>query len=510
MSRIKEDPPREKAFLDKNAREGSQLEFMLAKGGLPGSFFETYSAFCNARGGRIYIGIAELPDHSIVPGMLTEDEVNKLKADLLCLLNDPKKVSANLLREEDVRIKEFEGYPVLEVIVPPAPRELRPVYINGNVMTGSFRRNGEGDFRCSVPEVTAMLRDAGEKGEDLRILEDMGLDAFSEEAIASYKNLFRAVHPDHMFLQKGGNEFLEFLGAIRLGGDGKFHPTVAGLLMFGQAHKIVYEFPEYFLDYQQHYAEGELRWTDRIVSDSGEWSGCLFDFFFQIVHRLTSTLEKPFRMKGIERIDETSLHKAVREGLCNAMANADFHLPKGLVVKQFSDRIEFHNPGGLRMPKEKAFQGEESDPRNKTILKMWSLVGVGERAGSGIPMILSACREFGYEAPELWEDYEPSRTHLVIHLRPKEGKRPDVEEGGERRPKWEQKGKRVLSYLAINGESKAKDVAAGLGLSLSTAKATLYQLLRSGAVSSKGTIKDKRYFLPGNENLESKREQPTK
>lgn len=484
----------ETLVINEKERENRQLEFKKAKGGLPNSFFETYSSFSNTKGGTIYLGLEELKDHAIISAMLTEDEVAKLTADLFNLMNDPKKVSVNLINEDEVREVYYEGCPALEIKVCPAPRELRPVYINGNIMTGTFRCNNEGDYHCSPSEIRAMLRDAEEKSEDLRVLPDIGMDALCEDSIASYKSRFRFLHPDHVFLSKGNLPFLEFLGAVRLGEDGSYHPTVAGLLMFGYAHKIVYEFPEYFLDYQEHHSEdASVRWTDRITSDSGDWSGCLFDYYNRIVNRLTSDLKVPFRMEGIERIDESSLHKALREGLCNAMSNADFHQRRGLVVKKYFDRVEFHNPGCLRMPAEDAFRGGESDARNKTILKMWSLVGVGERAGSGIPAIASACEEFGFPKPELYDEYNPDRTHLIIRFHGKADKTREPDDTMEN--KCGEKEKKVLSYLASNGKSKAKDIGSSLGLSLSTTKNVLYHLVGEGLVASTGTIKDKRYFL---------------
>ena len=67
-------------------------------------------------------------------------------------------------------------------------------------------------------------------------------------------------------------DFLYKLGAVSRGKDGKRYSTVAVLLMFGHEYEIVKEFPNYFLDYQEHF-DDTTRWTDRIVSSSGDWSG---------------------------------------------------------------------------------------------------------------------------------------------------------------------------------------------------------------------------------------------
>ena len=42
--------------------------------------------------------------------------------------------------------------------------------------------------------------------------------------------------------------------------------------MFGEEYKILYEFPEYFLDYRE-VLDPTIRWTDRLQSSSGDWTG---------------------------------------------------------------------------------------------------------------------------------------------------------------------------------------------------------------------------------------------
>ena len=72
----------EKLIIDSITRENNQLEFKKAKGGLPNSFFQTYSSFSNAKGGLIYLGLDELKNGLIITSMLTNDEIEKIKIDL--------------------------------------------------------------------------------------------------------------------------------------------------------------------------------------------------------------------------------------------------------------------------------------------------------------------------------------------------------------------------------------------------------------------------------------------
>ena len=72
--------------------------------------------------------------------------------------------------------------------------------------------------------------------------------------------------PNHVWETLDDKEFLLRLGAMGIGGDGKVHPTAAGLLMFGSEYEIVRAFPAYFLDYRE---DPEVQGGCRITSSSG-------------------------------------------------------------------------------------------------------------------------------------------------------------------------------------------------------------------------------------------------
>ena len=138
-----------------NYRENNRIEAKQALGGLPESIWETYSAFANAEGGIILLGVEELPDKSLHALDLLDPQW--LIEDFWTIITDPQRVSVNILSQENIQIEDVDGKQIIEITVPKASPEHRPVYIEGDPYRGSYRRSGEGDFRCSREEVDAML-----------------------------------------------------------------------------------------------------------------------------------------------------------------------------------------------------------------------------------------------------------------------------------------------------------------------------------------------------------------
>lgn len=137
-------------------RENGYVEAKEALGGLPESLWETYSAFANAEGGVILLGVGENPDHSFRILELLDPE--GLLEEFWAILRNPDYVSVNLLKEEDVQVLREEGKCIIAIFVPEAPPEEKPVHLLRDPWRHSYRRVGEADKRCSREEVEQMLK----------------------------------------------------------------------------------------------------------------------------------------------------------------------------------------------------------------------------------------------------------------------------------------------------------------------------------------------------------------
>jgi len=263
-----------------------------------------------------------------------------------------------------------------------------------------------------------MVRDQTRKTIDGNAILEMNVEDFNQQTVNAYHLLLETKRPEHVFLNLSKEEFLVRIGAARRTDEGMYCPTRAGLLMFGEEYQILYEYPLYFLDFREH-LDPNVRWTDRIQSQSGDWSGNLFDFFSRVSAKLVLDLKKPFQLENMIRIDETPVHNAVREALVNCLVNADFYEPRGVVIDKYLDKIIMKNPGTVIVGKQQMLRGGESEPRNSFIMKMFNLIGYGERAGSGVPDVFSVWDKAGYEEPEIEEQFgsgQPNRTIITLPL----------------------------------------------------------------------------------------------
>ena len=153
-------------------KEDNRREVKKAIGGLPVSLWDTYSAFANCYGGVIILGVAENKDGSWHTTGLKVADKSKLIKQFWDIINNRKKININILKDDDVETYDVNGDLIIVIYVPMAKREEKPVYINDDLFGGTYRRNHEGDYKCTRLQVKTMLRDQAEETTDMTVLDD--------------------------------------------------------------------------------------------------------------------------------------------------------------------------------------------------------------------------------------------------------------------------------------------------------------------------------------------------
>lgn len=406
--------------------EHIHLECKKAESKIPKSIWETYSSFANTDGGVILLGVEENmkeADYSKRFSFVTVSNAAQKIKDFWDTINSDH-VSNNILMDENVGTCKIKGAEIIWINVPPAGYKYRPIYLDGNPMKGSFKRNHEGDYHCSDDEVKSMLRDASDSGNDDGLLQGYTMEDIDIHALHSYRIEFEHCNPDHIW---NGNDDLTFLrnmqGYAVDRNTGKGWLTVAGLLMFGKGLAVRERFDNIRMDFidQSNLLPGS-RWSDRLTYD-GMWENNLYNFMRQIMPKLVSGLPRPFKLNGIVREDDTSIHKAIREAVVNMIIHSDYMITGILKVVKTDKGYLFSNPGSVKLPIRKIYEGGHSVARNPRIQTFFRMIGIGDNIGSGFPTILNAWNEENWRKPDLCENIELHQVELklwTISLMPQE------------------------------------------------------------------------------------------
>ena len=256
---------------------------------------------------------------------------------------------------------------------------------------------------------------------DGRILEGFDLEDLDETSIAEYRDRFARTQPKHPWLALDERALLEQLGCWRKDRHtGNYGLTLAGVLMFGKHEAIIAPgaAPSYLVDYrgygEQHMPRGT--WSDRLFPD-GTWEANLFQFFQRSWLKLTSDLKVPRALKPVQCTDMMPAHVALREAVVNALIHADYGTPGGIVFERYLERFLMENPGTLMVSQEQLRRGGVSQCRNRSLQRMFMLIGACDQAGAGYRRIQDGWRSQLWEDPRLSTQEQPDRVRLELVMR---------------------------------------------------------------------------------------------
>ena len=204
------------------------------------------------------------------------------------------------------------------------------------------------------------------------------------------------------------------------------------------------------------------------------------------------------------RIDDTPVHVAVREAMANCLSNADYFLPECVKIQKYPDRIVLTNPGTILLGKKQMLRRGKSRPRNKIILNMFNYIGVGERAGSGVPNIYAIWEQEGYVEPTVDELSGREGTIITVVTLPLVKKDQDDyhqdhhqggKDGGEKGVDWQSRSESILSLIRDNPSISTAKLSENLNLSRRQVERALDLLKETGRIHREGSARNGKWIV---------------
>ena len=403
---------REELIARLNRYEWNDVEFKKAQAGVPDAAYETVSAFSNAGGGYLVFGVKDNHGNLEIVGVI---EIDKVQNDFLSCLRTGDKLNCPINVREDAI--EHDGKTLLIFYIPEAPRKDKPVYLKGDIRK-SFIRRGAGDERCTQSEIERFLRDASERTFDGELLLDFDAEEFFDPpSVHWYRRLLRergeSRHDDLSDV-----EFLNEWGFV-VESDEKLVPTRAAVLLFGKRRHVLQILPRGIVDYQRIDSpfdewSPEKRWQDRIVVEDN-----IIQTWQVLVEKYMRLAERPFSVDAstLRRHDDPPDYISFREAAINLLIHQDYgdHTRKP-VIKLFSDRTVFWNPGDAFATVDQLLDPVEKEVRNPHIVSAFRRIGLSDQAGTGVRSIFGNWGQLGYVPPSI-NNNKAEKTFELLLLR---------------------------------------------------------------------------------------------
>lgn len=251
--------------------------------------------------------------------------------------------------------------------------------------------------------------------QDNIILEHYGINELHFESIKKYREKFSTIKPNHPWNGLEIKEFLYKIGAWgKVRNTNKEGLTLAGLLMFSEERIITEVLPQYFLEYRESLGVAGMDWSKRFTSQDGTWSGNVFDFYFKTSAELTANLNTFYQDRHIAQPDVVG---CLHEALINALVHSDYDGEGGTVIEKKKSLFRFSNSGLFRISIKQALEGNISNLRNPNLFKMFILIGLCKRTGSGLKGIETTWNSDGANLFDIIQEPESERTMLTLYAK---------------------------------------------------------------------------------------------
>ena len=400
-------------------------------------------AFANTNGGTILIGISD--DGEIV-GVINPARIMESISNII-----GDSIHPDLRMFTKIELKKIDGKDIIHIEVLRGTK--RPYHLTSKGMkpTGVFVRHGITSSPASEGLIRQMiLENEGITYEKMRSMSQELTVKYSEKYFADRNIIFE-------------NSQKRTLGLINE--DDYF--TNLGLLLSEQCdHSIK--------------CAAYNGTTKMIFRDRMEFTGSVLEQldraydYISIYNRTASTFE------GLKRVDKTDYPEfAVREALINSIVHRDYSYSGSILIHIFDDRIEFVSTGGLvaGLTKEDIMAGV-SESRNKNLSNCFYRLELIESYGTGIQRIIESYEEMINKpliniTANAFVVTLPNLNYVYKEMTDKE---------------------KIIDIINENISIKREDIENELGISKSSARLLLKELLDEHKIRQIGKGKNTEYI----------------
>ena len=433
--------------------EGHHIEF---KRSINSDLSKEITAFANADGGKIFIGIT---DQNTVFGT----DVS----------NDTRSRILDVARECDpsitVSVEVFES--ILIVDVPESKNKPH------RCSTGFYIRQGSNAVKLTTAEVIGFIQSEGRVRFDEMVFKERPYAEVLDHDILKKYRLYSFI-PN----QISDEQLLINLGVlIHASGVNQFNN--AGILFFAKE-------PGRYLPHSNVACVAYRGQSKVNILDKKVFDGSILDNIEKALSFLGRHLNLVYDINDSRRKEIPEVPDVVlREAVVNAFAHRDY-FEKGsqILIEVFDNRVEITSPGGLVKGLTAKDLGKRTLSRNPLIASLLDRAGYVERLGSGIPRMREGLAKAGLPPPEFEFD-----SFFSVILR-----RFDVRaEIKHLLPFRGVQGDRV-SYIVLSiqkEEFSVKSVASALQVTSRTIRNDLDTLVKLGWLTASGSTKGRTYTL---------------
>lgn len=344
------------------------IEAKRARESLPSSVWESISAFANARGGKLLLGVDEklgFQVTGVVNPALFESQIGELCANQM---EPPVRATIYSVVVEDL--------PVIVADIPAAPRLQRPCHLRSKgAFAGSRVRVGDGDRKLSEYEVALLLAERQQPVHDRRGVKGSTIADLDSSAVSEFVSRLRNSRAQ-LFADRSDDEVLCLLNVLCSDDDGKNVPTLAGLLAFGrypqqffpQLNVTFVSYPGIEPGFEGSFGE---RFLDNVAID-----GNIPTMVKMAIGVLQRNMKRRSTVVGAFRIDSPEYPlESVREAIVNALVHRDYSpssLGAQVQIEMYPNRLVVRNAGGLYGPIDTNDLGvtPATSARNPALLKI--------------------------------------------------------------------------------------------------------------------------------------------